>query len=600
MAHDVFISHSSSDKPVADAACAALESAGIRCWIAPRDVQPGRSFAGEITRAIQQSKAMVLIFSADSNNSEQVLREVQLAVNARLHIVQFRIEDVLPNDDLEYYLSTPHWLDALNPPLDKNLDRLAAAINALLVSPEEQKAVSATVSSAPVVSPKPPGIAPGASREQTRGRRLRWIASAVAIVSVAAAVFFVIGIKRRPANKSVPTLLQIGLSYRLREHKLVADRYGYIDERGRTVIEPQWEDTNGFRWDGVARVRKSGKWGYIDTTGKVVTKLQWDEEYWFSEELAGVREADKWGFIDKSGKVLIEPQWDEVHDFNEGFAGVKRGEKWGVIDKSGRVTVEPKWERVESFHHGLALVQGANLEFGYIDPTGRIAIELQKDLGDYFFEDLASARQGDKYGFIDRTGRFVIPARWHSVRHFSEGLAAVQEANPQGKWGFVNKSGTVTIKPEWSDVDTFYDGVARVRAVDEKFGYIDQTGHIISEPKWDRGRWFDNGLCGVERKGKVGFIDKSDQIVVPLEWDDADSFYNGGGEVTRVKRNSKWGLIDRAGHVIIKPEWDVLESYPANKKTYWIAGQQAAGTVVAVWFDPTGKRIWSSDDAVIQ
>src|SRR5438046_2860255 len=132
MPHDVFISHSSQDKPVADAVCAALEGGAIRCWIAPRDVQPGRSFAGEITRAIQRSRVMVLIFSAYSNTSEQVLREVQLAANSHLHIVQFRIEDVIPNDDLEYYLSTPHWLDALVPPLENHLERLKGSVKALL------------------------------------------------------------------------------------------------------------------------------------------------------------------------------------------------------------------------------------------------------------------------------------------------------------------------------------------------------------------------------------------------------------------------------------------------------------------------------------
>src|SRR5947208_5353264 len=131
MAHDIFISHSSKDKPAADDVCNALENVGVRCWIAPRDVQPGRSFAGEITRAIQQSKAMVLIFSAHSNGSEQVLREVQLAVSSHLHILQFRIEEVRPNDDLTYFLSTPHWLDALTPPLERHLQRLLAAVKAL-------------------------------------------------------------------------------------------------------------------------------------------------------------------------------------------------------------------------------------------------------------------------------------------------------------------------------------------------------------------------------------------------------------------------------------------------------------------------------------
>ena len=151
MAHDVFISHSTIDKSVSDAACATLENGGIRCWVAPRDVQAGRSFAGEITRAIQESKIMVLIFSAHSNNSEQVLREVQLAVKARLHIIQFRIEDVHLNDDLEYFLSTPHWLDALTPPLENHLRRLETSIKTLLDDATAERAKPRTIPGAPLL-----------------------------------------------------------------------------------------------------------------------------------------------------------------------------------------------------------------------------------------------------------------------------------------------------------------------------------------------------------------------------------------------------------------------------------------------------------------
>ena len=157
MAHDVFISHSTSNRPVANAVCAALESAGIRCWIAPRDVMPGRSYSGEITRAIQQSRAFVLIFSAHSNNSEQVLREVQLAANSRLHIVQFRIDAVVPSDDLEYYLSGPHWLDAVTPPLENHLDQLKSSMKALLSLPR-----AGGIDSPPPVSP-PPSVAQSVS-----------------------------------------------------------------------------------------------------------------------------------------------------------------------------------------------------------------------------------------------------------------------------------------------------------------------------------------------------------------------------------------------------------------------------------------------------
>src|SRR2546421_11891803 len=169
MAHDVFLSQSAQDKAVADAVCAALEKAAVRCWIAPRDVQPGRSFAGEITRAIQQSKAMVLIFYAHSNNSQQVLREVQLAVSSHLHIIQLRIEDVRPNDDLTYFLSTPHWLDALTPPVEKHLQRLVAAVEALLGKEETESAAAGPVAGRIFASP------PGRQLQKThRGANLGW------------------------------------------------------------------------------------------------------------------------------------------------------------------------------------------------------------------------------------------------------------------------------------------------------------------------------------------------------------------------------------------------------------------------------------------
>jgi len=134
MPHDVFISHSSDDKPAADAICAGIEAARICCWIAPRDVLPGRAFSGQIKRAIEHCRVMVLVFSSHSNNSEHVLREVQLALKNHLPIVQFRIERVVPSDDFAYYLSTPHWLDALTPPLETHIERLITAIKELLAA----------------------------------------------------------------------------------------------------------------------------------------------------------------------------------------------------------------------------------------------------------------------------------------------------------------------------------------------------------------------------------------------------------------------------------------------------------------------------------
>jgi PKD repeat protein len=129
MAHDVFISYASGDKPIADAICATLESHAIKCWIAPRDILPGQPFAQAILNAISLSKIFILVFSSKANISPYIIREVDRAVKNGIPIIPFRIEDVKPVHDLEFYLSTPHWLDALTPPLEAHILKLTKLVH---------------------------------------------------------------------------------------------------------------------------------------------------------------------------------------------------------------------------------------------------------------------------------------------------------------------------------------------------------------------------------------------------------------------------------------------------------------------------------------
>ena len=129
---DVFISYSHVDKATADATCATLEQAGIRCWIAPRDIMPGDEWGAAIVKAIDHCRAMVLIFSSSANDSKQIRREVERAVNAGATIIPVRIENVAPTEAMAYFMSTVHWLDAMTAPLENHLRRLAESIKALL------------------------------------------------------------------------------------------------------------------------------------------------------------------------------------------------------------------------------------------------------------------------------------------------------------------------------------------------------------------------------------------------------------------------------------------------------------------------------------
>jgi hypothetical protein len=138
MAHDVFVSHSSKDKPTADAVCAVLESQGIRCWIAPRDIIPGREWGASIIEAIKGAKVMVLIFSTHANGSPQINKEVERAVNKGIPVIPMRIEEIVPTESLEFFLSSNHWLDAFSPPLERHLQYLAQVVRQIIGGPVKE------------------------------------------------------------------------------------------------------------------------------------------------------------------------------------------------------------------------------------------------------------------------------------------------------------------------------------------------------------------------------------------------------------------------------------------------------------------------------
>ena len=159
MAHDVFICHSAKDKTTAAAVCAMLESNGVRCWIAPRDVTPGMEWSECIIDAIEECRVMVLVFTTNANESSQIRREIERAVNRGVAILPIRIEDILPARALEYFIGNVHWLDALTPPLESHIQNLAGTVKILLGRlPQHAPIPNPTLIPSIVDAPAAPGI----------------------------------------------------------------------------------------------------------------------------------------------------------------------------------------------------------------------------------------------------------------------------------------------------------------------------------------------------------------------------------------------------------------------------------------------------------
>lgn len=123
-----FISHAKADEKKAEAIAKALEAKGFKCWIAPRDVKPGRSYGDEIIRGIGSARSFVLVLSKASNDSAFVAREVERAVSKKKPIFAVRLADVQPGPALELFISGTQWIDAFPGRLAAHVDRLAAML----------------------------------------------------------------------------------------------------------------------------------------------------------------------------------------------------------------------------------------------------------------------------------------------------------------------------------------------------------------------------------------------------------------------------------------------------------------------------------------
>lgn len=88
-------------------------------------------------------------------------------------------------------------------------------------------------------------------------------------------------------------------------------KWGYMNENGRVVIEPQFIIAHDFSPEGIAAVvdgehsmRTGGKWGYIDKKGQIVIPLAFENASNFENGQARVELNGESLYIDKNEKII--------------------------------------------------------------------------------------------------------------------------------------------------------------------------------------------------------------------------------------------------------------------------------------------------------
>jgi hypothetical protein len=293
---------------------------------------------------------------------------------------------------------------------------------------------------------------------------------------------------------------------------------GFMDARGRTVIEPTFEDAQSFH-EGLASVQMKQRWGAIDSSGTLVipclhstralafrggvsaymkesrcgligvdgTIILPANKYWviseFHNELAYVWDGTSYGFINRRGELLIPLFFEDVRDFVEGLAPARINGKWGYIDTSASFVIAPRFDAAMPFHEGIARVSLDN-SWGYIDRNGDFLIGPRFAMAHDFRMGLAGVRSKPKgpCGFINKSGELIIPEAYSYVHMFHEGLAAVTLAGQRFEC-FINTKGDRAFSGEYLGAHDFQGGLCRVATL-ETTAYIDHDGKAVWEGSW--------------------------------------------------------------------------------------------------------------------
>lgn len=326
-----------------------------------------------------------------------------------------------------------------------------------------------------------------------------------------------------------------------------------------------------FSQNYIIQVKKNADegWAYMDIEGNFITGNTYKKCFPFSKEGYAVVYNDKqkkYQFIDKNGEIL-NTEIDKfrmksvfgfgIEGFNEGFVAVSTDKKWGFLDISGKIAIEIKYDKVNSFKEGFATAVYKG-KWIILDKNGNETspeINNIKELRN-FSEGLAQFVTTDKkMGYIDNKGKVVINAKFLGLGYFSDGIAWAKTFDK--KAGYIDKQGNWIIEPKYIAVKEFdkLSGIARVKIVD-KWSYISKTGEDVILSLSEKKNDFSEGLCVGNTGELYGFYNKNNEWVIPPEYDAVKKFKNG---FASVKKGELWGVINKEGKWVAEPRFPAIK-----------------------------------------
>jgi TIR domain-containing protein len=141
--YDVFLSHSSRDKPAVRELAQRLRADGLRVWLDEWVIRPGDMIGLKVEQGLERSRTLVLVMSASSFASEWATLERHTAMfrdptNAQRRFIPLRLDDAEIKDTLKQFAYVD-WRERTHAEYAKLLESCRPPVLAI-EPPVEQKA----------------------------------------------------------------------------------------------------------------------------------------------------------------------------------------------------------------------------------------------------------------------------------------------------------------------------------------------------------------------------------------------------------------------------------------------------------------------------
>ena len=303
--------------------------------------------------------------------------------------------------------------------------------------------------------------------------------------------------------------------------------WGYCNEKGDMVIEPQFKKAYAFGHNGFALVKINKKaLTVIDKEGKVVKELPANYTVQVlkraDQDIIPFHNDDLWGGINIDGNVVVKPKYDFISNFSkDGYASARLNSEFFIVSGSGgesKVNV-PDIVAIKRVSEGLAAYKNADGKFGFVNTNGEEAIKPKFVGVGHFKAGLCWVRdENGLIGFIDKKGEYIIPSKYKAVKNFDEVSGMTIVKTDDSEWHYINKKGEkLETKMPIEQVKSFVGGFSPVK-VGNVFGFINNKGEWLVQPKYESCGDFKNGYCAVKLNGLWGVIDSNGKEIIPCKF----------------------------------------------------------------------------------